>query len=346
MYKLLRPILFLFNPEKIHKATMGLLTLLDKIPFCNALIRLFYNYNNPKLEREIFGVKFKNPVGLAGGFDKNGDKYNLLSNFGFGFIEIGTLTLKPQEGNPKPRCFRLTKDKAIINRMGINNLGVKHAVNYLKKHSPNCVIGASISKNSSTPINKAISDFEVAFEYLYDFVDYFSLNLSCPNVKDQSNLQSLDTLTEIIDSLLSIRRMYDEYRPILIKVSPDISKDQLDEIIDTILISGLDGIIATNTTKGRKQLKTSKKQIDRIGNGGLSGMPLYEMSLDFVKYIHKKTNGMLPIIACGGIMTPNQAQEMLNAGASLVQVYTGFIYNGPSFIKKINKHLISKEITK
>jgi dihydroorotate dehydrogenase, subfamily 2 len=263
-----------------------------------------------------------------------------MSDFGFGFIEVGTLTPKPQDGNPQPRCFRLLKDEAIINRMGINNKGVKYAVSYIKRHHPNCVIGASITKGKDTPVEQAAKDYEICFEYLYDIVDYIALNVSCPNVKDLYKLQDVTNLSEIIDKLLELRRMYDDYRPILLKISPDIPYTQLDEIIDTILVSGLDGVIATNTTISRDGLKTDNKTLDAIGNGGLSGAPLFKKTLDFVSYIARKTGGSLPIIASGGIMSPQQAKQMLDAGASLVQVYSGFIYNGPGFVKKINKYLV------
>lgn len=340
MYKFIRPILFLLQPEHIHDITINLLKIINHIPFAGSIQRALFNYQNPKLEREVFGIKFKNPVGLAAGFDKNGDSYNNLANFGFGFIEIGSLTPKPQDGNPKPRCFRLPKDRAIINRMGINNNGVKYAVEYIKKHHPNCVIGGNISKNTGVSNEDAPKDYEKSFALLYDFVDYFVLNVSCPNVKDLCKLQDISSLSEIIDRLLTLRRYFDDYRPILLKLSPDIPTSQLDEIIDLVLVSGLDGVIATNTTRSREGLTSSEEDIDAIGNGGLSGAPLFERSLERVKYIHQKTEGHLPIIAVGGIMSPEQAQQMLDAGASLVQVYSGFIYNGPSFVKQINKHLV------
>ena len=339
MYKLIRPLLFTMQPEKIHDLVVNGLKMLRDVPLARACVRMLFNYKNPKLEKEVFGVTFKNPVGLSAGFDKNGDIYNDMSDFGFGFIEVGTLTSKPQDGNPQPRCFRLLKDEAIINRMGINNKGVKHAVSYIKRHHPNCVIGASITKGKDTPVEQAAKDYEICFEYLYDIVDYIALNVSCPNVKDLYKLQDATNLSEIIDKLLELRRMYDDYRPILLKISPDIPYSQLDEIIDTILVSGLDGVIATNTTISRDGLKTDNKTLDTIGTGGLSGAPLFKKTLDFVSYIARKTGGSLPIIASGGIMSPQQAKQMLDAGASLVQVYSGFIYNGPGFVKKINKYL-------
>lgn len=339
MYKILRPIFFCFTPETIHKFVMTMLRIISFIPFSGKIMRLLYCYQNPKLERKVFDLNFKNPVGLAAGFDKNGDSYNIMANLGFSFVEIGSLTPRPQDGNPKPRCFRLTKDKAIINRMGINNNGVKYAVEYIKKHKPNCIIGGNLSKNSDVSNEDAPKDYEKSFAMLYDFVDYFVLNVSCPNVKNLDKLQNITSLSEIIDRLLNLRVYFDDYRPILLKLSPDIPLKQLDEIIDLVLVSGLDGVIATNTTRSREGLKSDKEDVEAIGDGGLSGAPLFERSLEFVKYISKKTDKQLPIIAVGGIMTPENAKAMLDAGASLIQVYSGFIYNGPGFVKDINKYL-------
>ena len=342
MYKLIRSILFLWQPEQIHDFAISTIKLLDKIPVIPNLIRLFYNYRKPVLEREVFGVKFSNPVGLAAGFDKNGDAFNAIANFGFGFVEIGSLTPKEQEGNPKPRCFRLTKDQAIINRMGINNKGIKHAISYIQKHRNSCPIGCSITKGRETPMADAYKDYELCFEYMYDFVDYFVLNVSCPNVEGLTSLQDISYLSDIMDVVLDKRMNMDQYRPILIKISPDIGHAQVDEIVDYALRNGVDGIIACNTTRSREGLQTPAQKVEAIGNGGLSGAPLFEKSLAMVRYLAEKTGGKLPIIGTGGIMTPEQAREMLAAGASLIEVYTGFIYEGPSFPRKIlnylNKH--------
>lgn len=346
MYKILRSILFLFNGEKAHNITTRLLVLLRYLPFSKQIVNLLYGYHNPVLEREVFGIRFKNPVGLAAGFDKNGTLYNDLAKFGFSFVEIGSLTLEPQPGNPKPRCFRLVQDNAIINRMGINNNGVRYAVNYIKKHRPNCIIGGNISKNSDVPNENAASNYEKSFALLYDFVDYFTINVSCPNVQNLDKMQDISFLSELIDRLLSLRNYYDDYRPILIKLSPDIPKQQLDDIIDLVLVSGIDGVIASNTTRDRSGLKTSQEALEEIGNGGLSGKPLFEKSLSMVKYISEKTNRLLPIVAVGGIFTPKDAEAMIDAGASLVQIYSGMIYNGPGLVKRINKHLATKFLSK
>ncbi len=339
MYKLLRHFLFSFYPETAHQIPMRLLIILRYIPFARNFIRLLYNYNHKGLEREVFGIKFKNPVGLAAGLDKNGEYYNDLANFGFGFIELGSLTPEKQGGNAKPRCFRLVQDEAIINRMGINNKGARYTLEQLKKNKPNIIVGGNISKATSTRNQEAGKDYEKAFSLLYDFVDYFVINVSCPNVQDLTKLQDIESLSEIIDRLLTLRRYFDDYRPILLKVSPDITKTHLDEIIDLVLISGIDGIVACNTTRDRSNLSTSNDKVKAIGEGGLSGAPLFDKSISVIKYIHKRTDGLLPIIAVGGIMTPKQAGQMLDAGASLIQIYTGFIYEGPGLIKRILKYI-------
>lgn len=341
MYKhLLKPILFRFNPETAHNLLFSFLAFLRHVPFAGSIIRAIYKKESPKLEREVFGINFPNPVGLAGGLDKNGEFYNDMANFGFGFVEIGSLTPLPQDGNAKPRCFRVPGDKAIINRYGINNKGVKNAVEHLKKHRPEVIVAANISKNANSINEDAGKDYEKAFGLLYDFVDMFVVNVSCPNVVGLTALQDISFLSEIVDRLLDLRMYFDNYRPILLKVSPDLSHQQLDEIIDYCLRSGIDGIVAGNTTRSRDGITSiSKEKIEEIGNGGLSGAPLHKKNLELVRYVHTKSEGKLPIIGVGGIMTPEQAKAMLDAGASLVEIYTGFIYEGPALIKNIIRHL-------
>lgn len=343
MYKhILRPILFRFNAETAHNLTFSGLSLLRYIPFGRAIVRSLYKRTYPTLEREVFGIRFPNPVGLAGGLDKNGEYYNDMANFGFGFVEIGSLTPQPQDGNPKPRCFRVPQDKAIINRFGINNKGVKNAVEHLKKVRPEVIVAANISKNSTSINEDAAKDYESGFALLYDFVDMFVVNVSCPNVVGLTSLQDITFLSEIVDRLLDLRMYYDEYRPILLKVSPDLSREQLDDIIDYSLRSGIDGLVAGNTTRSRDGLSIPQEQIEKIGNGGMSGAPVHKKNLALVKYIHEKTGGKLPVIGVGGIMSAQDAKEMLDAGASLVEIYTGFIYEGPALIKNINKLLESQ----
>ena len=340
MYKqIIRTLLFSLNPETAHNLTFFALKALRYIPLARPFVRMIYSRKTPDLEREVFGLKFRNPVGLAGGLDKNGEFYNDLGNFGFSFVEIGSLTPEPQPGNPKPRLFRVVKDRAIINRMGINNKGIRNAVENLKRMKPDVLVAGNISKNTSSINEDAAKDYESAFALLYDFVDMFVLNISCPNVSGLSALQDVSFLSEIVDKLLNLRMYFDEYRPILIKVSPDISHQQLDEIIDYSLMSGVDGIVAGNTTRSREGLTLPQEKIDEIGNGGMSGAPLFRKNLELVRYIHEQSRGKLPIIGVGGIMSGEQARQMLDAGASLVEIYSGFIYEGPSLVRKINKYL-------
>ena len=341
MYKqLIRPLLFRLAPEKAHNLTLRLLGIFRKLPFMGRMMKLFYSYHNPSLKRNLFGLEFPNPVGLAAGLDKNGEHYNELSWFGFSFIEIGSLTPEPQEGNPKPRLFRLPQDRALINRMGINNKGIFNAIENLKNDPPRSILCASIAKNTSSASDEdAADDYKKAFSYMYDFVDMFTVNVSCPNVKGLQHLQDVSYLSDIIDPLLDLRVCYDTYKPLLVKVSVVIPHEELDEILDYCMLSGVDGIVAGNTSTSRDGLITDAAKLEKIGNGGLSGAPLFDRSLDLVRYIHEKTSGRLPIIGVGGIMTAEQASKMLEAGASLIEIYTGFIYEGPSIVKRILKNI-------
>ena len=292
------------------------------------------------MQRSLFGLDFKNPIGLAAGIDKNGEYYNELASFGFSFIEIGSLTPEPQDGNPKPRLFRLPQDNALINRMGINNKGIVNAIEHIKKDPPKVILCASIAKNSSSAADSDINeDYRKAFSYMYDFVDMFTINVSCPNVEGLQHLQDVSYLSDILDPLLDLRICYDTYKPLLVKVSPDIPREELDEIVDYCMLSGIDGIVAGNTTTSREGLTTPAKKLDSIGKGGLSGAPLFERSLAMVRHIHEHTSGRLPIIGVGGIMNGEQAHQMLDAGASLIEICTGFIYEGPSAVKRILKSI-------
>ena len=340
MYKFLtRPLLFSFDPEWVHYFTLNALRLIQKIPLTGWLLRKIYSYENSSLEKELFGIKFKNPVGLAAGFDKNGKYIKEMSNLGFGFIEIGTITPKPQAGNPKKRLFRVQNDLAIINRLGINNEGSIICAERLKKNNSDVVIGGNIGKNTTTSNENADADYIQNFETLHKYVDYFVLNVSCPNVSNFTKLQDVEFLKKLVPQLKKINSTKPKKKPILIKISPDLNRDQLDETIDLILSENLDGIIATNTTTTRENLITSKSRIEEIGNGGLSGEPLKNKSTEVIRYISKKTNGNLPIIGVGGIMNPKDALDKIEAGADLIQLYTGFIYEGPSIVKKINQYL-------
>lgn len=338
--KLLRPILFLLSPEKIHSLVISFIKIGFKIPGVKWIIKKGLSVEHPSLHRSVLGLEFKNPIGFAAGFDKNAEVYEDFSAFGFSFIEIGTVTPKPQSGNPKPRSFRLKKDKALINRMGFNNKGVVYAAKRLKNRSGNIIIGGNIGKNTLTPNEQAIDDYLFCFKEIYDHVDYIVVNISCPNVANLRHLQDSENLSKILSTLMAERKQRRIYKPILLKVSPDLTYEQLDETITASVEAGIDGFIATNTTTSRENLTTSSEKVSNIGNGGLSGAPLTKRSTEVIRYIHEKTLGKKPIIGVGGIMTTEDAIEKLNAGASLIQIYTGFIYSGPMFVKKINKELI------
>ncbi len=343
MYKSLRKFIFLFSPETCHRAVVRLLKISRFIPFAGCVMRLLFSYKNKSLEREVLGIKFRNPVGLAAGFDKNAEVVNQLANLGFGFVEIGSVTPLPQPGNPQPRVFRLPQDNAIINRMGINNIGAKAVAEKLRRtrRHHRIPVGGNISKNTATFNVQSPSDYERSFAMLYDHVDYFAVNVSCPNVTGLTQLQDSEVLEQIIDRLINVRHYRDDYKPILLKLSPDLTLEHIDEVVDLARSKGIDGIVAVNTTTSRDGLQTAPAEVEAIGNGGLSGAPLAQKAIERVRYIHEKTQGRLPIIGVGGIMTPDDAVNMLKAGASLIQVYTGFIYNGPGFAKQILKKLVS-----
>lgn len=341
MYKLLiRPILFSFDPERIHHFTFSLVKLLNKLPLVPAIIRGMYQVNDKRLERKLFGLTFKNPVGLAAGFDKNAVLYNELANFGFGFIEIGTVTPKGQEGNPKKRLFRLKDDKGIINRMGFNNEGVEAAIAQLKKNKGKVIIGGNIGKNTSTAPEGYTADYLDCFNALHPYVDYFVLNVSCPNVGSHAKLTDKDYLEELIGEVQKANTAFDVQKPILLKIAPDLNPIQLDEIIELVAKTKIDGVIASNTSVSREGLLASDAQLEAIGNGGLSGQPIKEKSTQVIQYLAEKSNKAFPIIGVGGIHSEADALEKIKAGADLVQVYTGFIYEGPALVKRINKTLL------
>ena len=338
MYKaLLRPLLFRFDPEKIHYFTFFVLKNLFKVPGMAGIIKKKYQLNDQRLEREVFGLKFKNPVGLAAGFDKDAKLYRELNQLGFGFVEIGTVTPRPQPGNPKKRLFRLKKDQAIINRMGFNNDGVAAAVERLRKNR-NVLIGGNIGKNKDTPNEVATADYELCFDALFDYVDYFVVNVSSPNTPNLRELQDKKPLTALLGRLQEKNDRKKIKKPILLKIAPDLSDSQLLEIIDIIQSSGIAGVIATNTTISRAGLISEEKE----EIGGLSGKPLKNRSTEVIRFLSEKSNGAFPIIGVGGIHSAEDALEKLNAGASLVQLYTGFIYEGPGLIKQINTKILSE----
>ena len=335
MYKrIIRPVLFLFNPEGVHYFSFAAIRFLHRIPFMGLVIRLLYNSKDPALVRNVFGLRFPNPIGLAAGFDKDAMPYHELANFGFGFIEIGTVTPKPQGGNPKPRLFRLKKDKGIINRMGFNNQGVAAAAKRLKKNK-GVLIGGNIGKNKNTPNNQAQEDYLICFDALFDVVDYFVINVSSPNTPNLRDLQEKEPLTKLLNVLQKRNNEKPLRKPILLKIAPDLSNSQLDDIIEIVADTKIDGVIATNTTLSRSGLKSTKKLTAQAG--GLSGKPLTKRSTEVISYLHTNSNAAFPIIGVGGIHTPEDVQEKLAAGASLVQLYTGFVYEGPAVVKRMNR---------
>ena len=341
MYKLfIRPFLFLFDPEKIHYFTFSLIRFLCKIPLMSLILRKIYKIEDKRLERTLFGIKFKNPVGLAAGFDKNAVLYNELANFGFGFIEIGTVTPLGQEGNPKKRLFRLKHDAGIINRMGFNNDGLETVIQQLKKNKGKLIIGGNIGKNTQTSSDLYTRDYELCFKGLHPFVDYFVLNVSCPNVGSHAKLNDKSYLIELISAVQKLNKQELTQKPILLKIAPDLNNNQLDEIIELVAETKIDGVIASNTSVTRNNLKASDQLLKEIGNGGLSGQPIKELSTRVIRYLAQNSNKAFPIIGVGGIHSAQDALDKIEAGADFVQIYTGFIYEGPGLIKKINKALL------
>ena len=343
MYKLIvKPILFLFNPEFIHHFIFKTIKFASYIPFKMKVWKWIYKTNSSKLNREVLGLNFANPVGLAAGFDKDAKLFDELSSFGFGFVEIGTVTPIPQSGNPKPRLFRLPKDESLINRMGFNNSGVEEIVNRLKKRKSSVIIGGNIGKNKITSNEEAFKDYEICFNRLFDYVDYFVVNVSSPNTPNLRELQDKEPLSKILTGLQVLNDKKVKRKPILLKIAPDLTDSQLDDIIDIINDTKLDGVIATNTTIDRSNLKTSSEVIENIGNGGLSGKAVKDRSTNVISYLSQKSGGSFVIIGVGGIHSASDALEKLKAGASLVQLYTGFVYEGPGLVKRINKAILKE----
>jgi dihydroorotate dehydrogenase len=336
MYKVfIKPILFLFDPEWVHHTVFSTLKLIHRIPGMGNLIKRFYQVKDQRLERKLFGLTFPNPVGLAAGFDKDAKLYKELSNFGFGFIEIGTLTPKPQPGNPKKRLFRLPEDGGLINRMGFNNEGVEAAIERLKRNK-GILIGGNIGKNKLTPNEEAVSDYVQCFEALFPHVDYFVVNVSSPNTPNLRALQDKEPLTHLLQTLKDLNHSKSKPKPILLKIAPDLTEEQLVDIIDIVTSVKIDGVIATNTTLSREGLQSENKS----EMGGLSGKPVTKKSTEVIRFLHEKSKNAFPIIGVGGIHSPEDAIEKLEAGASLVQLYTGFVYEGPGVVKRINKAIL------
>jgi dihydroorotate dehydrogenase len=342
MYRLIKPLFFQFDPEKVHHFVVKQLNWFhNHFPLGRTILRSSFDVNIKGLEREVFGIKFRNPVGLAAGFDKNGEYIEALSNLGFGFIEVGTVTPLPQPGNDQPRMFRLPEDEAIINRMGFNNKGVDtlaERLRLLKDKDKSIVIGGNIGKNKSTPNEEAVNDYIKCFDRLFDVVDYFVVNVSSPNTPGLRELQEKEPLMHLLNTLQQRNQTHEVCRPILLKIAPDLTNEQLDDIVEIVMKTGIAGVIATNTTIGRSGLRTTDKVLSEAG--GLSGKPLTLRSTEVIRYLSEKSNKAFPIIGVGGIHSPQDAKDKLEAGASLVQLYTGFIYEGPGIVKKICKELV------
>jgi dihydroorotate dehydrogenase len=340
MYRFfIRPLLFLVDPEVIHHFTFSFIRILCAIPGVKKLLSLIFSYRSPQLARTLFGVKFPNPVGLAAGLDKDAEMIDELSAFGFGFIEIGTVTPKPQPGNDKPRLFRLPADQGLINRMGFNNKGANNAAENLRKRKSRTVIGGNIGKNKVTPNGNAVADYEICFETLYPYVDYFVVNVSSPNTPGLRELQEKEPLKTLLLSVKMLSNRKEKPKPVLLKIAPDLTLTQLDDIVEILKESGTDGVIATNTTISRGGLTTPKEVVEKMGAGGLSGKPLRERSTEVIAYLRARMGVGYPIIGVGGIMSEEDAIEKLRAGADLVQIYTGFVYEGPGFVKRILKRI-------
>jgi dihydroorotate dehydrogenase len=332
----------LVDAEKVHHLVFRLLKFTGMIPGGRLLLKTMFHYKSPDLSKQLFGLTFNNPVGLAAGFDKNAKLIDELACLGFGFIEIGTLTPKPQPGNDKPRLFRLPQDEALINRMGFNNDGALKAVERLKKRNSKIIVGGNIGKNKVTPNENALDDYAACFEVLYDHVDYFVVNVSSPNTPGLRALQEKEPLRQLLAYVITLSLSKQKYKPILLKIAPDLTKEQLEDVVEILKETKTDGVIATNTTISREGLQTTKQEIDQIGNGGLSGKPLADRSTEVIKFLRERLGTGYPIIGVGGIMSTDDAIGKIKAGADLIQLYTGFIYEGPAFAKRINKKLAAK----
>lgn len=341
--KFIKPLLFSLTIERAHRVVILFLRIVGLIPGGRWLLHKCYAVEHPSLEREVFGIRFKNPVGLAAGFDRNGEAYRELAALGFGFIEIGTITPKPQPGNPRPRVFRLPKDNAIINRIGLANRGLSVTIRHLRRPHEGVIVGCNIGKNTSTPVENAAADYLKLFRNLYQYADYFTVNISCDNSCREGLTHTREHILSILEPLFDFRRGQNQYRPIMLKVSPDMPDEVVDRVTDILLETPLDGIVATNGTHRREGLQTSRMSLEKIGSGRLSGAPLTRRAVEIVRRIHTRSGGTYPIIGVGGLMTPDDVRAMLDAGADLVQLYTGYIYEGPDLVGEICRTLIADE---
>ena len=344
MYKrLLLPLLFFFDAEQVHYWVCDMLRFAYRLPLVPGLLKKLYVYEHPSLVREVAGLRFKNPVGLAAGFDKNAEMVDELAALGFGFVEIGTVTPRPQPGNDRPRLFRLKADRALINRMGFNNKGANVAAAKLRNRKSDIMVGGNIGKNKDTPNEKALDDYTRGFQDLFDVVDYFVVNVSSPNTPGLRDLQEKEPLTNLLRELQKLNGHKPSPKPIFLKIAPDLNLGQLDDIVEIVQATGITGVIATNTTIGRKNLATSPTELEQIGAGGLSGQPLRYRSTEVIRYLCEKSGNAFPVMGVGGIASPADAREKLDAGAALLQIYTGFIYEGPGLARRICQSLVSNK---
>ena len=343
MYKFLRPLLFLIDPEKIHAFVFGILRMKSRLPGFTSFLEFLFRFEDHRLKKTLFGLTFKNPVGIAAGFDKDAKLVDVLASLGFGFVEIGTLTPKAQPGNDKPRLFRLPEDQALLNRMGFNNEGVLAAVGRLKRRKSSVIVGGNIGKNKSTPNASAHEDYVYCFNALYQYVDYFVVNVSSPNTPGLRELQEKEPLRRLLQTVKDLSLSKPKAKPVLLKIAPDLSAGQLDDIIEIVKVTRVDGIVATNTTLSREDLLTDLVRLDRMGAGGVSGRPLTKRSAEVIRYLRAGLGGDFPIIGVGGIMSPEDALEKLNAGADLIQLYTGYVYQGPALVKRINQEILKNQ---
>ena len=342
MYRrIIKPLLFSLNIERAHHVVLLMLRIFGLIPGGRWLLRKCYAVEHPALEREVFGMRFANPVGIAAGFDRNGEAFRELAALGFGFVEVGTVTPRPQTGNPRPRVFRLPKDNAIINRIGLANRGLETAIRHLRRPHGGVIVGCNIGKNTSTPAENAPADYLKLFRNLYQYADYFTVNISCDNSCREGTTHTRDHILQILNPLFDFRRGQNQYRPIMLKISPDMTDEVIDRITDVMLETPLDGIVATNGSHNREGLKTSRTTLEKIGSGRLSGAPLTRRAVEIVRRIHTRSGGTYPIIGVGGLMSADDVRAMLDAGADLVQLYTGYIYEGPGLVRDVCRALIA-----
>lgn len=342
IHGLIHIVAILFGAERAHSLVVRLLRLIGGIPAGRWFLRKIYAVEHPSLEREVFGMRFKNPIGVAAGFDRNAEVYRELSAMGFGFVEVGTITPRPQSGNPRPRVFRLTSDQAIINRTGLANKGLEYAQGKLRKEHQECIVGCNIGKNTITPVEEQVADYLRTFRNLYQHVDYFTVNVSYNTTFKEYVPQSRESILEILQPLFEFRRGQDQYRPILLKISPDLTDEVIDVMTDIMMETPLDGIVATNASSSRENLASSPKTLKSIGSGAVSGAPLTRRAIEVVARIHSRTKGTYPIIGVGGLMSPEDIKAMLDAGATLVQLYTGFVYKGMKLVRHTCKLLIAE----